>query len=349
MRYLGINYDTGTKTTTGGLTREVFSVNIVRREIELIRHELHCNAIRISGDDIGRIVTAAEIALATGLTVWFSPSLRYKNQDITLQHIIQGANAAERLRRQYPDIIFVAECELTLFTSGFVKGETGMDRMKRMFGLPGVLMNMLGMRRRYNDRLNDFLLRAMREIRMRFHGQVTYASGPWEKVNWDLFDIVGVDLYRASYNKQTYEKDLQHYKKPGKLLSITEFGCCTFHGADDKGAMGWAIVDWKQARPALKGKYVRDETVQSNYLLELLELFDREDVFAAFVYTFASYNYLYNEDPAYDLDLAAYGVMRVLESNETGIKGLPLMPKKSFFQLGGYNKGYFGDRALGGR
>jgi hypothetical protein len=341
MKYLGINYDTGTKTTTGGRTRELFDIRIVTREIWIIKNELGFNAIRISGEDIGRIRVAAEIALKMGLAVWFSPSLRYDDQENAMEHIVQGAILAETLRSHYPDLIYVAECELTLFTSGFVKGVTGMDRIKGMFGPVSLIKNILGLPRRYNDRLNRFLAQAVGEIRKRFHGRISYASGSWEKVNWELFDIVGVDLYRASYNKNTYDKDLRHYKSLGKPLSIMEFGCCSYQGADDKGPMGWAIVDWKNERPSLKGEYVRDETVQSNYLLELLEVYDKEEVFAAFVFTFASYNYIHHEDPAYDLDMAAYGIVRVVADNEPGYQGMPWTPKKSFFQLGGYNAGYF--------
>src|SRR5437762_2462982 len=98
MNYRGINYDTGTKTTMGSTTRKTFDLNIVAKEIDIIKNELYCNAIRISGFDIERIVKTAEIALEKGLMVWFSPSLQYDNQENTLRYIIQSAKAAENLR-----------------------------------------------------------------------------------------------------------------------------------------------------------------------------------------------------------------------------------------------------------
>jgi hypothetical protein len=64
MQYKGINYDIGTRTITGGLTREIFDLDIVIEEIKIIKNELHCNAIRISGLYIERIVKASEIASA---------------------------------------------------------------------------------------------------------------------------------------------------------------------------------------------------------------------------------------------------------------------------------------------
>ena len=116
-----------------------------------------------------------------------------------------------------------------------------------------------------------------------------------------------------------------------------EFGCCAYIGADDKGAIGWAIVDWKKNPPELKKHYQRDEKVQSKYLLDLLNIFEREEIFAAFVFTFISYSYVYNDDPKYDLDMASYGVVR----STPGIKNeryqhLEWFPKDSFFTLGNY-------------
>jgi hypothetical protein len=156
MKYRGINYDTGTKTLRGGLTREIFDPEVVAREIQIIHDELHCNAVRISGIDIGRVSQAAEVALKLGLTVWFSPSLNYDNQENTLVYMIQAAQAAERLRNEYEHLIFIIGCELTLFTSGFIKGETGQERMRNMFGPLSMIKNMLGLPRSYNRKLNIF-------------------------------------------------------------------------------------------------------------------------------------------------------------------------------------------------
>jgi len=339
MHYKGINYDTGTKTTTGGLTRDIFDATTAAKEIDIIKQELHCNSIRISGQDLDRVILASETALAQGLTVWFSPSLPYSNQASTLEHIIRAAEAAEKLRLRFPHliIIFVAGCELSLFTEGFVKGDTGEERMQNMFGPFSMIKNMLGIPRTYNQRLNKFLSDVVAIVRKKFNGQVTYASGTWEKIDWQPFDIVGVDYYRAGYNKTTYRKGLQNYKNQGKPVSIMEFGCCTYKGADDKGGMGWAIVDWKKDPPQLKGDYKRDEQTQAKYLLELLTLLNAEEVYAAFVFTFISGNYPHHDDPKYDLDMAAYGIVKIMANDgQEHYKGLPWLPKLAFFKLAGY-------------
>ena len=342
MAYKGINYDTGTKTLTGRFTRETFDLNIVTKEISIIKNELHCNAIRISGVHIERVVQASEIALKQGLTVWFSPSLQYDNPENTVNYIIQSSVAAEQLRSRFSNLIFVAGCELSLFTSGFIKGDTGEERIKNMFGPINLIKNMLGISRKYNSQLNKFLSNAISEIRKHFHGQITYASGTWEKVDWEIFDIIGIDFYRASYNKSTYLKELQNYKRLGKPVSIMEFGCCTYKGAEDKGAMGWAIVDWKKDRPELKGSYIRDEEVQANYLLELLNIFETENVYAVFVFTFISANYIHDDNPRYDLDMASYGVVKAINNNEQGYdQNLAWIPKRAFFELANFYKNHF--------
>jgi hypothetical protein len=341
MRYKGINYDIGTKTITGLLTRETFDLAVVTREIEIIKNDLHCNAIRISGLDIDRIAQASEIALKLGLTVWFSPSLQYENRESTLNYLVEASQAAEKLRKTFPDIIFVSGCELSLFTSGFVTGKTWSERLKKMFSPLSFIKNSIGIKRTYNRRLNTFLSQAVTEIRKRYHGQITYCSGTWEKVDWEIFDIIGVDLYRSSFNKSTYVKELQRYQQAGKPMIIMEFGCCAYEGADEKGAMGWAIVDWQKTPPEIKGNYLRDEDTQAHYLLELLEIFDSQNVYGAFVFTFISYNYFHSSDPVFDLDMASFGIVKSLK-NHDGVYSddLSWAPKKSFFAVSDYYKSH---------
>jgi len=336
MKYRGINYDIGNKTTTGGITRE-FDITAVAKEIAIIKNELHCNAIRISGLNVDRIAVAAELALKEGLTVWFSPALHYDNRQNTHQYIIDAAKAAEKLWLKYTNIIFIVGCELTLFTEGFVKGKTGEERTKNLFSPLSMIKSLLGIKRRYNRRLNEFLTTAVKQVRNEFKGQVSYASGTWEKVDWQLFDIIGIDHYRAAYNKAVYIKQLRAYMQIGKPVSIMEFGCCTYKGADDKGPMGWAIVDWKKDRPELKGNYVRSEETQAQYMLQLLNIFETEGVTATFVFTFMLANYTYSDDPKYDLDMASYGVVKAMGNGGKGYySNLPWLPKLAFMKLAEY-------------
>ena len=72
MRGKGICYDTGF-FNRGVSTHEPFDPEVVARELRVIRDDLHCNAVRITGGDLERLKTAASSASAAGLEVWLSP------------------------------------------------------------------------------------------------------------------------------------------------------------------------------------------------------------------------------------------------------------------------------------
>ena len=70
MHCKGINYDVGTLTVSkDSSSREIFDLLIVQREIEIIKNDLHCTAIRISGQELTRLLLASECALRQGLEV----------------------------------------------------------------------------------------------------------------------------------------------------------------------------------------------------------------------------------------------------------------------------------------
>jgi hypothetical protein len=106
----GINYDVGTYTrgNNNSSSREKFDPEVVKREIEIIKNTLHCNAIRISGQDLSRLMMAAEFAAEQGLEVWFSPAYIDATEQETLLYFAECAMAAEKLRKKSADIIFVA-------------------------------------------------------------------------------------------------------------------------------------------------------------------------------------------------------------------------------------------------
>ncbi|MGI5286329.1 hypothetical protein ACQEVF_23725 [Nonomuraea polychroma] len=72
MRGKGIAYDTGF-INAGVSTREHFDPDVVRREMRVIRDDLHCTAVRITGGDPDRLEIAARHAADAGLEVWYSP------------------------------------------------------------------------------------------------------------------------------------------------------------------------------------------------------------------------------------------------------------------------------------
>jgi len=73
VRIKGVTYDVG--RVLGGNWRPEFEPEVVRRELTIIKDDLHCNAVRICGLDISRLENAAGLALELDLDVWLSPEL----------------------------------------------------------------------------------------------------------------------------------------------------------------------------------------------------------------------------------------------------------------------------------
>src|SRR3954469_9331351 len=97
IRRKGINYDIGFTSVGGQQSRRSFEPAQVRREIEIIARDLHCNALRISGGDPCRIALAAEYALDEGLEVWFSPFPTNMTAQELVPYFVEAAALAEEL------------------------------------------------------------------------------------------------------------------------------------------------------------------------------------------------------------------------------------------------------------
>src|SRR4029453_13138636 len=89
---------------------------------------------------------------------------------------------------------------------------------------------------------NEALRSFVTAIRSEFGGQVTYSAGLWEEVDWDPFDIVGVDAYRHGEPAEENVATLERYKNEGKPLGALEFGCCAYEGAAVRGDGAFAVL-----------------------------------------------------------------------------------------------------------
>ncbi|MCK7627325.1 hypothetical protein MUU72_30240 [Streptomyces sp. RS10V-4] len=290
MRARGINYDTGF-LPGDKLSRKVFTEAAVRRDMAVIAGELHCDAVRVSGGRPERLSTAARYAAEAGLEVWFAPFPVDLAPEELLPFFAECAGRAEEVRRSGAEVVFVAGCETSMFCKGFLPGETYDDRIRAMSTADLAWWQSLGP---VQERLNGFLAEVAAAVRERFGGRITYASGPWEDVDWAPFDLVGVDAYRASYNAATFREELRGHAAHGKPVAVTEFGTCPYRGAGELGGMAWAP-------PA---GAVRDEGEQVRYFGELLDVFEAEGVDTALWFTFAAFG---RADAAGDL--GSYGVV----------------------------------------
>jgi hypothetical protein len=327
----GINYDTGTNYATGYLSREVWNKALIQQEIDAIRDQLHCNAITIYGSEIDLIIECAHIASERELHIWLQPRLLDSSPDEMLAHLSLLATAAETLRQQYPQVTLNIGCELSIFSSGFVPGRSFLQRaswLGRMWWLWMLLPH-------FNGRLNAHLKQARDTARMHFKGQISYGAGIWENIDWEAFDIVGLNYYREASNQSSYVNDLRRFHQYGKPIVITEFGCCSFDGADRLGASGDSVVDYTKAVPQLKRIRQRNENVQADYIIDLLNIYKAENIHGAFVFEFTEPSHPHSSNPLYDLDIASYGIVKVNLNAETEI-GLRWEPKIAFDALARY-------------
>lgn len=329
MRGKGINYDTGF-APGGRASRPRFDSDVVRREMRIIADDLHCTTVRISGGEPERLSIAAEHAAAAGLEVWFAPFPCEMTTEELRPFLADCAERAERIRQTGATVVFVTGCELTLFASGFLPGADVYARIGALTSFGGERPS----RRDIEARLNTFLAEVVVDVRQRFGGAVTYASGTWENIDWTPFDIVSVDAYRDVRNMIGYRRTLRRYRGHGKPVAATEFGCCTYKNAGLRGGTGWTIADHGTEPPRLRGSHVRSEAEQVRYMGKLLKIFESEGLDTVFWFTFASYNLPHREDPALDLDMAAYGVVKVLDGTTgTTYPDMAWEPKLSFHAL----------------
>jgi hypothetical protein len=337
MRAKGITYDTGF-VREGVISRERFDPEVVERELRIIRDDLHCNAVRVTGGDPERLELAATFAADLGLEVWFSPYPLGLSTDDMLSLFADCAARAERLRQRGAEVVFVTGAELSLMNNGFLPGDTTEERVELLKQPHRLREQLVGV----SARVNDFLGKAVASVRKCFGGKITYAAVPLERVDWTPFDIVSLDLYRSAEIAGQFAEGVRNLVAQGKPVAITEFGAATYRGAGDRGAHGLEIVEYDKDTGApvrLNGEYVRDEAGQAAYLRELLEVFEAEGVDSAFVFIFALGDHLHRPDgdPRDDLDLASYGIVKVFENRHGDTyPDMPWEPKAAFTALAEY-------------
>ncbi|MEC3918270.1 hypothetical protein [Nocardia sp. CDC160] len=335
MRAIGVCYDTGF-VNRGNSTHEPFETARVREDMRVIRQDLHCRAVRITGGYPDRLKLAATEAAAADLEVWLCPFLNDVTEDEVLAVVADCAEHAEQLRTSGATIVLAVGSELTMFVLGYLPGDT-LDERSAALRTPEGQRAVAGI----PQRVNALLARAAKIARERFHGKLTYCSLPFENVNWDLFDILAADAgYRGSDLARDYPDTMRAWAARGEALgkpvAITEFGCSSFRGAPDAGPHGFDIIDWDPAtaRPLrLNGNYERDDQAQAAHITELLDILDAAGVDAAFCYCFARYDLPHRENPLDDLDLASPGLVRVLDSGHGEPTTLAWQPKPAFAAL----------------
>ncbi|WP_232840104.1 MULTISPECIES: hypothetical protein [Nocardia] len=313
MRGKGMTYDTGF-VRSGRVSRVDFAPDVVRRELTIIRDDLHCNAVHIVGGDPDRLELAARCAAELGLEIWFSPYPLELTVDQIMPLFADCARRAERLRKAGAEVVFVAGVELSIMNRGFLPGDSVEERLDALLHDPDGPMRRLA---EVSARLDEFFDDAVSVIRELFGGRITYACVPLERIDWTPFDIVSIELIRSAEVADQFREGVRALVAREKPVAVTGFGTATWHGAGDVAPRSMEIVENDENGDPIRlnGDYIRDEAGQAAYLRELLEIFDSEGVDSTFVFLFALYSHPHRPDgdPREDLDMAGLGIVKVLE------------------------------------
>lgn len=290
------------------------------------------------GESIERLIAASRIANRYGLRILFNPWKMEADRDQTMAYMSEAAEAAEKLRNEGMDLIFVAGCEYSLFCRGVFPGITLDQRINYLFSLGADPSTALSKLNDANRKLNNILAVLCKTIRNKYKGLLTYSSGTWEKVDWNLFDIVGVDYYRRGESDKDYLAGIESYRVSGKPLYIMEFGCCAYNGAAPRGGEGFAIykgID-SNGNAIYEGGVVpeRNEKEQADYVEEVLGLLDKASVDGACVFVFSYPIYPYEKE-GIDMDMVSYSLVKYYPEGNPRWNRIPAWtPKEVFYRLG---------------
>lgn len=305
----GIGYDAGVLYDGDFLSRPSWSAEETRRDLGTIRTQLGCNTVLVMATDVGRLLNTARIACEEGLHVWIQPRLFDASKQEITNHLREVAQGAEELRLEFGGVALNIGCELSLSAHGFTPGRT--------FSTRGALLPLFSMFLPIvNFRLRRYLKHITAVARAHFNGHLSYGAGSWERPDWRIFDVVGLDAYRESHNAWTFGLSIRHAVRKshrmGKPLYVFEFGTCSYAGAAERAAQASDVLEDSDTGMRVSPKLVRDETVQATYLDEFFDVFADAGVDGTFVWGFSEPALTHSPVPGEDLDIASYGIVAPL-------------------------------------
>lgn len=324
----GINYNAGIEYAPSSPRAGKIDIDSLKKDLAIIK-DLGCNAIRMYGSHLDKLKLYSEEALKEGFELWISPRLINGNEKDTVSFVKESARLSEGLRKQYKNVVLMVGNELfmdsiVIFNAPMIfnRAEYLQKYIKYTFILKGKPDEKAEKFISESDKaLKAFLAKLAKGARKYFHGKITYASMPWEKVDWDMFDIVSSNLYKNQWNSAYYGGELQKLKSYGKPAAITEVGICAYKGASKLGGSSHNIVNYPER--TIKEEIIRDEQEQADYLKELIKLYMKEKLYAAFIFDFKEEWKTYSHEPRKDLDLSSYGIVKVMPDGK-------IVPKKAF-------------------
>jgi hypothetical protein len=301
----GVVYTVGDGETPG----TAFSTARMRKDVRVIRDELHADTVEVTGDGVERLTATAAEAAERGLHIWLQPTLGDVPERDILEHLAETGRFAERLRRQGASVDLSVGCEFWLFVPGIVPGATVLERVRNL--LEGRVDHA-----RMQRRLDRFTRKAAAAGRSVFRGPLSYAAAQEDQVDWSLFDIVGIDYYSYFRHRADHTAELRRYLRRGKPLAITEFGTCAYVGAPEAGGMAWDVVDHDKHPEEIKGHLVRSERTQAAHVVDMVDVFSSMNLYAAMAFEFVTPDAPHRpDDPRHDLDMASYSLTKTIKDH----------------------------------
>lgn len=335
----GVVYDVGLYFGGTDLSVKDFRPEQVEYDMGVISHILNCNAVRIEGENLERLVTAAKYAHASGLKVFFNPWKMASDERQTIEYMSEAAKVAEELRQDGVDLTFVAGCEYSLFNKGVFPGDTFDERFHWLVSMGERVSTReeayAEMAARSKE-LNRILAGIAAAVRAGFNGPVTYSSGTWETVDWDMFDIIAFDHYRHGESDEEYLALIKS-QNADKPVVVLETGCCTYRGAAVRGGEGFAVLHGvdDDGNGIYEGGIApeRCESEPADYIETQVNLLS-EAADGVFIYVFSYPIYPYSEQGV-DLDMTSYALVKSFKESDPRSRMMPAwQPKEAFFRLG---------------
>jgi len=358
LSYRGVAYDTGTNFATGqgDLSRTVWSESAMEAEISLISDQLNCNSVTVYGTDLDRLEQTAAAAIERELHVLLQPRLVDRPVNEIMDHLAEAARLAESLRKQGANISLTVGAVHLVFTPGLIEGDTYHERMANVYAdadhyllKPTARVDLEAAA----PRLNEFLAKAAVVARGNFGGALGYSAAPFEVVDWDPFDTIGLMYqYLPSGRTPAEHKELVgSYLRWNKPVLISEFGTATYQGAEKKGFFFWDIVDRAQEVPTVIDGYLRDEGEQAAYHLKMFEIFEEAGAAGVTVSEFIHPTHPHSTDPRLDLDTASMALVKTIRDDFADpASGYRVEPKEAFHAIADhYAHLGFQEIARGGR
>ena len=339
MKIKGMNYDIGIQFAFGvpESCNNRFNPEQMKTDFAIIKNDLGCNAIRLSGTNVDEMVTGTELVLQAGLDCWVSPHYIDAPIEVVEKETQECAARVEALRQKYPDneVVFMYGCEMHHFAP-FIPGANFAERIQKL-GDPKIIAE--GTRK-----LNEYFARTIPEIRRVFHGRITYCTVWFEPIDWTLFDIISLDHYKDMYNNKNnkYIEDLKPFTQLGKPFAVTEIGYCCFEGCSQHGAAGYMQL-YPVGNGMLNTVMNRAEKEQADALVDALNDIDAAGCDGAFAFTFVYGNMPHVEDdPIRDMDMAGFSVVKTFADGRKGkvFPGTSWDPKEAFYALQDFNKSH---------